>query len=304
LRQRGLYPLSIDKIREALLRFETNNDNSHPVYARCQVHYAFLNVLQARNLADQPKTQDQISILHDQARESLNMAERIAVAGPYLRVLDRVHYFRAVLFLDLAEYGDRDRNIENASKEARRALMIAKRSQDRGIISHVLIIQSRMLPVHEGLRLAREAVDVADGRRVKTRALINLASLCVRPSIRDIPEARRLFVKASSSIKPSDGDYLRVEFEDLEIPNEDAVETIETTVEKAIEVGLVEWISRLETELIERVMRRNDNNISETATILQTSRRKVRAVVNAPPSTPRRPPQRATGSNERRKKAQ
>lgn len=62
---------------------------------------------------------------------------------------------------------------------------------------------------------------------------------------------------------------------------ENQVETIETTVEEGIELGLGEWNKKLETGLIERVLRRNDYNAVATAAQLQTSRRKVKALFSS-----------------------
>ena len=287
VRQQGKYQEAIAKLRMAIDRYFDNKDHRHPGLARCYAHLGLAQLLEAQNLQLKvDKSQAYlIEDLLDQALDSLKEAEAIAQEWKYARVLDRVHYFRARIYLEKGQP-------EKARAEVEEAREVAEHARDWVILAHALVTLSMTvrypLFAHQ---LANEAMEVAektDSRRVEARVRIRLARTVLADPIIDVPAARELLKEAQQRMRPSDGDYLREELEDLEAQVQamkgfdDLIEVrISNIIRDQGKSKLDSVLKGVREQIIQRVYDRFGQNQKRTADFLGIGRNTVRDAVRA-----------------------
>jgi tetratricopeptide (TPR) repeat protein len=213
-RQKGDFARAIERARRAIAILDAHGASEHANAVRCHVHLALALMLQARatGTLDDP---DERQALEVQIHELLSSAKEICDRHNYPRVLDRVHYFRAVWLLMIGQDAA-------AAREAIVAHTVAESCHDHVLMAHALIVQCQCArhchDPHAARHTALEAQVVAsktDNRRVKIRASICRAFVESDPPTENLKVAAEIFEKASGELRDSDRDYLRWECEEL-----------------------------------------------------------------------------------------
>jgi hypothetical protein len=205
------FTTSIDHIREAILIFDRNDDDSHPIRARVYVHWAFCLLLQSQLRKGQSPSD--LELNRQTAYDALNDAQTICGAD-HPKILDRVHYCRAAweLFLGGKKF----------KQEADRAFKVAESISDRVIMSHVNILRCQYARNQNAPEDAQEwalgalrVADKTDNRRVGIRARIWCAMTQADHPLYNYDRARVYQAEAEKHLLSSDNDYLASEMEDL-----------------------------------------------------------------------------------------
>ena len=285
-RQKGDYELASRKFREAIGLHEHRGDHSAPGLARSRSNFAYTAVLRARDLEDkkrQPAVVKEIEDLWASASRSLDLAEAICTEFTGYqrnRELARVHLYRAELL------SDQSQTLE-ALKQAKTAERLGKLASLQATTVHSLIAQCQ-LTAQPSVNQALEAIELADTtqhRRLRTRTRIWAARTLLTDNHRNLPAARQLFSEVCSEIRDTDGDYLRIELDTLDValnatgsPDARLCEVTQAFVEGN---GLERALTSLERQIVNQVFEAHDRNISLTSRVLRTSRNRVRRAVNS-----------------------
>ena len=281
-RQEGAFGVAIERARGAIDLLDKHGASEHANAARGYVHMAYAQMLaaQAGNELADAEGRD---ALHTQILDTLSDAESICRRHGYPRVLDRVHYFRACWYLTIG-------NEAAAGVQAGKAYEVASSVHDFVVMAHARIIQcqcarNRHDPV-AARRFAQEAHTIAEqtgNRRVKIRALIWKAFVASDPPAYNNLIGEQLMNEATRSLRDSDRDYLRWEFERLatqidegkrRVRNEEL--QLPATLDEALRLGGIEAILDDVTRKVFKAAVQRAGSTSRAAELLDTTTGRMR----------------------------
>jgi tetratricopeptide (TPR) repeat protein len=284
-RRKGDFEGAARIAREAIGIFETNNDYAHELLPALYEQQALALLLKAQD--EGHSSSDEFALLCDVALDSLTRAQKLCEHQNSIRPLGRIHYLKGRWYLYLDQ-------LERARKEAHLALETARRTDDHiaGARVRILLCQcarAQHAPA-EAAQLAMEAYAEAEktnNRRLRVRALIWRAMTEADPPRSNYEAARKLADEATRLLRPTDRDYVRWEFSDLEahlkaarlVDNHISLPVL-TINDVLSDGGLDRTLDRLEAAIVEAVVKRT-GSINRTAHYLRVGRSRLKKVLRA-----------------------